>query len=84
MFVDKIFTYLTCAYLKKQKVFYCEIFTILFSYEDQDIGNFQICNSVPLSRFNDTNIAYELYQAAKKFFKGKVFIFVKRHQIAAK
>ena len=38
MFVNKFFTYLTCAYLKKQKAFYCEVFNKLFSYEDEDIG----------------------------------------------
>ena len=40
MFVHKIFTYLTCTYLKKEKKFYCEIYNILFSYEDEDIGTF--------------------------------------------
>ena len=34
MFVNKLFTYLTCVYLKS------EIFNILFSYEDEDIGRF--------------------------------------------
>ena len=38
MFVKKIFTYLTYACLKKQKVFYSEVFSRLFSYEDEDIG----------------------------------------------
>ena len=40
MFVNKIFTYLTCEYFKKKKAFQCEIFDILFSYEDEDIGGF--------------------------------------------
>ena len=47
MFVSKLFTYLTCVYLKTQKLFYCEI-GILFSYEDEDIADFQICISVTL------------------------------------
>ena len=32
--------YLTCTYLRKYKVFYCEIFNILFSYDNEDIGRF--------------------------------------------
>ena len=38
--VNKLFTYLTCEYLKKQKAFKCKTFNILFSYEDEDIGRF--------------------------------------------
>ena len=34
MFVNKLFTYLSRAYLK------FEIFNILFSYDDDDIGRF--------------------------------------------
>ena len=40
MFVNKLFTYLKCAYLKKQKVFKCEIFNIFFSDEDGYVGSF--------------------------------------------
>ena len=40
MFVNKLFTYLTCSYFKKKKVFENEIFSIIFSYEDEDIGRF--------------------------------------------
>ena len=40
MFVNKRFTYRRCAYLKKQEVYYCETFNILFLYEDEDIGRF--------------------------------------------
>ena len=40
MFVNKPFTYLTCAYLKRKKVFQREIFNILYSNEDKDIGRF--------------------------------------------
>ena len=40
MFVNKLFTYLTCLYLKALKVFSCEIFDTLFSCEDDDIGRF--------------------------------------------
>ena len=50
MFVNKLFTYLTCEYLKNQKVFKCKTFNILFSYEDED---FQICISVPLTSKKD-------------------------------
>ena len=35
MFVNKLFTYLTCADLKN-----LEIFNILFSCEDEDFGRF--------------------------------------------
>ena len=52
MIVNKLLTYFTCAYLKKIKVFKCEIFSILFSYEDKEIGRFQICISVPLKVLN--------------------------------
>ena len=40
MFANKLFTYPTCAYLKKQKKFYCKILNILFSYKDEDIARF--------------------------------------------
>ena len=52
MFVNKLFTYLRCAYLKKWKVFQCEIFNILFSYEDEVLADFQICISEPLMLLN--------------------------------
>ena len=42
MFANKLYTYLTCAYLKKQKLFLCEIFDISFSYEDENIGRFSV------------------------------------------
>ena len=38
--LNKLFTCLTYADLKKLKVFYREILNILFSYEDKDIGRF--------------------------------------------
>ena len=37
MFVNKLFTYFTYAYLKKKKVLLCEIFNRLFSYKSEDI-----------------------------------------------
>ena len=46
MIVNKLLTYLTCTYLENQKEFYCEIFNILFSYEDQNIdkhSNLHLC-----------------------------------------
>ena len=38
--VSECFTYLTCTYLKTEKVFSYEIFGILFSCKDKDIGRF--------------------------------------------
>ena len=40
MFVNKLLAYLTSAYPQMEKLFWCEIFNILFSYEDCDIGIF--------------------------------------------
>ena len=40
MFVNKLFPYLKFVYLEKKKVFICEIFNILVSNEDEDIGRF--------------------------------------------
>ena len=40
MFVNKLLTYLTCAYFKTKKVFQCEIFDILFSCKNEDIDKF--------------------------------------------
>ena len=40
MFINKLFTYLTCTYLKKEKGFECKIFKILFSYEVEDTDRF--------------------------------------------
>ena len=50
MFVNKYFTYLTCAHLKKIKRCYNVNSSAYFcSYKDEDIGRFPICISVPLS-----------------------------------
>ena len=40
MFVNRLFPYLTFAYLENKKIFYGGIFNILFLYEDEDIGRF--------------------------------------------
>ena len=40
MFVNKDFIYRGRAYLKKYKVLYCEIFSMLFLCEDKDIDRF--------------------------------------------
>ena len=48
MFVDKLFTYLICGYLKKQKMFLCEIFNYYFHMKTKVLPDFQICVSVPL------------------------------------
>ena len=44
MFINKLFTYLTCASLKAWKVFG----GTLFSYEDEVLADFQIYISTPL------------------------------------
>ena len=51
MLVNKLFTYLLShvRISRKVKVFYCEIFDILFSYEEKMLADFQICISVSLS-----------------------------------
>ena len=65
MFANKLFTYLTCAYLKKKKVFKYEIFSMLSSYEDEDFGrsalvylSYNTCFTIQLLLFsvNDTLI----------------------------
>ena len=48
MFVNNHFTYLTCTYLKKQKVLSCQIFRIFFHVNKKISTGFQIYISVPL------------------------------------
>ena len=55
LFVNKLSTCHTCAFLKKYKVFLCEIFNILFSHEDEDISWFWNLHSCT---FKMTSILY--------------------------
>ena len=49
MFINKLFTYLTCTYLKKEKVFNVKSSTYYFHMKMKILGDFQICISVPLT-----------------------------------
>ena len=40
MFLNKHFAYITCAYLKKWNMLWCEIFIILFPCKDENINRF--------------------------------------------
>ena len=40
MFVNKLFTYLTCAYSKSKRCFNVKSSTYYFCYKDDDIGRF--------------------------------------------
>ena len=48
MFVNKIFTYLTCAYLSKT-CFNVKSSTYYFHMKTKILADFQICISVPLN-----------------------------------
>ena len=52
MLVNKRFTYLTCAYLKEQKVFQCKILLTYcyFHMNTKILTGFQICIKVPLKK----------------------------------
>ena len=52
MFVNKLFTYLTCAYLKKLKMFYSDISKNYFQIKTKILEDFQICISVPLKKLH--------------------------------
>ena len=51
MFVNKLFTYLTCAYLKVKDVQMCNLRHIFFSFQMKTdiLLDFQICISAPLT-----------------------------------
>ena len=51
MFLKNLFTYFTCAYLKKYKVFCYNVksSTYYFHMKTKLLADFEICISVPLS-----------------------------------
>ena len=50
MFVNKCFTYVTCAYLRKEKVFNVKSSTYCFQRKTKILTDFQFCISVPLTK----------------------------------
>ena len=48
MFVNKLFTYLTCAYLRSKRCFNVKTSTSYFHTKMKILVDFQICISVPL------------------------------------
>ena len=73
MFVNKLFAYLRCAYLRTLKVFYCEIFNILFSCETKKLADFQVCITVPL-KFHFKQICgeeHKYFGAQTEIFQGR-------------
>ena len=48
MFVSKLFTYLTCAYLKSKKCFNMKFTTSYFHMKTKTLADFQIYIGVPL------------------------------------
>ena len=49
MFVNKFFTCITCAYLKKGNVFNVKSSAYYFHMKTKILADFQICISVPLN-----------------------------------
>ena len=49
MFLNKLFTYLTCAYLKNKRCFNVKSLTFYFHMKTKTLADFQICISLPLS-----------------------------------
>ena len=49
MFVNKLFTYLTCAYLKSKRCFNVKSSTYYFDMKMKMLADFQICISVSLN-----------------------------------
>ena len=60
MFVNKLFTYLTWAYLRKQKVFNVKSSTYYFHMKTKALADFQICISVPLTFTEKASIYFFL------------------------
>ena len=48
MFVNKLFTHLTCAYLKSKRCFNVKYSTSYFHIETKILADFHFCISVPL------------------------------------
>ena len=48
MFLSKLFTYLTCTYLKNKRCFNVKSLTFYFHMKTKTLADFQICISVPL------------------------------------
>ena len=53
MFVNKLFIYLTCAYLKSQRCFNVKLSTYYFHIKMKILADFQICISLPLILTNN-------------------------------
>ena len=69
MFVNKIFTYLTCAYLKKNKRFFnVKSSTYCFHMRTKILANIQICISVPFKTFLLQMWTYFVLRAYDYFF----------------
>ena len=54
MFVNKLFTYLKYACLKKQRRFNVKSSTYYFDMKAKIMADFQFCISVPLKNMNET------------------------------
>ena len=50
MFINKLFTHLTCAYLKDKSCFIAKFLTYYFYMKTNMLTDFQICISVPLNK----------------------------------
>ena len=62
MFVNKLFTYLTCAYLKIKSCFNVKFSTFYVHVKTNILPDFQICISVPLRQLDKSSISEELVE----------------------
>ena len=76
MFVNKLFIYLTCAYLKSKRCFHVKLSTYYFHIKMKILADFQICISLPLiltNKYFKNCIYYTLKWFVTTFLIGNFF-----------
>ena len=66
MFINKLFTHLTCAYLKSKSCFIAKFLTYYFYMKTNILTDFQIYISVPLSKITQWFLANKLSLNVRK------------------
>ena len=69
MFLNKYFAFITCAYLKKRKVFNVESSTYYFYRTTKTLVHFQICISEPLSKYFTCSLIATFCLAYVEYFE---------------
>ena len=71
MFVDKLFTYLACKYLKIKRCFNMKSSTYYFHKKTKILADFQICISVPLILIHSSRAVNPYYEYISSYWERK-------------